>query len=165
MGLPQLDVWFAGADDELPSFSFALSLSFLNSPCGILTIAEIVTGILTFALSYSSRVYVYQLSKLVVRVEPEPSIIYVIFVSFLYWFVSLLVLASSLLSNTGINVTSTLFYVLLQAFGLVFYLSGGISLLALESGQSVAIAAGVFAIISSVLHGLHAVFVYLKRKK
>nr|XP_037284220.1 uncharacterized protein LOC119176990 [Rhipicephalus microplus] len=111
MGLPQLDVWFAGADDELPSFSFALSLSFLNSPCGILTIAEIVTGILTFALSYSSR------------------------------------------------------YVLLQAFGLVFYLSGGISLLALEAGQSVAIAAGVFAIISSVLHGLHAVFVYLKRKK
>ncbi|KAL1439760.1 hypothetical protein MTO96_009615 [Rhipicephalus appendiculatus] len=165
MGLPQLDVWFAGADDELPSFSFALSLSFLNSPCGILTIAEIVTGILTFALSYSSRVYVYQLSKLVVRVEPEPSIIYVIFVSFLYWFVSLLVLASSLLSNTGINVTSTLFYVLLQAFGLVFYLSGGISLLALEAGQSVATAAGVFAVISAVLHGLHAVFVYLKRKK
>ncbi|KAH7983484.1 hypothetical protein HPB52_012324 [Rhipicephalus sanguineus] len=151
MGLPRLDVWFAGADDELPSFSFALSLSFLNSPCGILTIAEIasstslhrrVTGILTFALSYSSRVYVYQLSKLVVRVEPEPSIIYVIFVSFLYWFVSLLVLVSSLLSNTGINVTSTLFYVLLQAFGLVFYLSGGISLLALEAGQSVATAAG-----------------------
>ncbi|KAH6947150.1 hypothetical protein HPB50_017223 [Hyalomma asiaticum] len=124
-----------------------------------------VTGILTFALSYSSRVYVYQLSKLVVRVEPEPSIIYVIFVSFLYWFVSLLVLVSSLLSNTGINVTSTLFYVLLQAFGLVFYLSGGISLLALEAGQSVATAAGVFAVISAVLHGLHALFVYLKRKK
>uniref|UniRef100_G3MSC0 MARVEL domain-containing protein n=2 Tax=Amblyomma TaxID=6942 RepID=G3MSC0_AMBMU len=165
MGLPRLDVWFAGTDDELPSFSFALSLSFLNSPSGVLTVAEIVTGILTFALAYSSRVYVYQLSKLVVRVEPEPSIIYVIFVSFLYWFVSLLVLASALLSNTGINVTSTFFYVLLEAFGFVFYLSGGISLLALEASQSVATAAGVFSIISAVLHGLHALLVYLKKKK
>ncbi|XP_077542860.1 uncharacterized protein LOC144155363 [Haemaphysalis longicornis] len=165
MGLPRLDVWFAGSDDDLPSFSFALSLAFLNSPGGILTIAEIVTGIVTFALAYSSRVYVYQLSKLVVRVEPEPSVIYVVFVSFLYWFVSLLVLASALLSNTGINVTSSLFYVLLQAFGAVFYVSGGICLLALESSQSVATAAGVFAIISGVLHGVHALLVYVKKKK
>lgn len=124
-----------------------------------------VTGIVTFALAYSSRVYVYQLSKLVVRVEPEPSVIYVVFVSFLYWFVSLLVLASALLSNTGINVTSSLFYVLLQAFGAVFYVSGGICLLALESSQSVATAAGVFAIISGVLHGVHALLVYVKKKK
>ncbi|KAM7283887.1 uncharacterized protein LOC115310551 [Ixodes scapularis] len=165
MGLPKLDVWFAEADDELPPFSFVVSLGFLNSLGGVLTIAEILTGVITFALAYCSRIYVYQLSRLVVRAEPDPSVVYVIIVSFLYWFVSLLVLTSALLSSTGLLVTSTFFYVLFQAFGLVFYLSGGISLLALETSQSVAIAAGVFATISAVLHGLHSVLVYMKRKK
>lgn len=56
-------------------------------------------------------------------------------------------------------------YVLFQAFGLAFYMSGGIALLAMDTAQSLAIAAGVFAIISAVLHGLHGTLVYLKRKK
>lgn len=165
MGLPKLDVWFAEADDELPSFSFVISLGFLNTLGGVLTLAEILTGIVTFALAYCSRIYVYQLSHLLVRAEPDPSVLYVIFVSFLYWFVSLLVLTSALVSSTGLLVTSTFFYVLFQAFGHVFYLTGGIALLVLEASQSVAIAAGVFALIGSVLHGLHSVLVYVKRKK
>ncbi|KAG0416475.1 hypothetical protein HPB47_006374, partial [Ixodes persulcatus] len=109
MGLPKLDVWFAEADDELPPFSFVVSLGFLNSLGGVLTIAEILTGVITFALAYCSRIYVYQLSRLVVRAEPDPSVVYVIIVSFLYWFVSLLVLTSALLSSTGLLVTSTFF--------------------------------------------------------
>lgn len=165
MGLPKLDVWFAEPEDDLPSFSFAISLGFISSLGGILTIAEILAGIITFTLAYCGRVYVYELSRLVVRAEPNPGIVYVIFVSFLYWFVSLLVLTSALVSTTGLLVTSTFFYVLFQAFGLAFYMSGGIALLAMDTAQSLAIAAGVFAIISAVLHGLHGTLVYLKRKK
>lgn len=43
MGLPKLDVWFAEPEDDLPSFSFAISLGFISSLGGILTIAEIVS--------------------------------------------------------------------------------------------------------------------------
>ncbi|XP_064467326.1 uncharacterized protein LOC135378273 isoform X1 [Ornithodoros turicata] len=162
MGMP-LDV-FVKEPDNLPGFSYKVSLAFLNALGGVLTIAEILCGILTFALAYSGRSYHYELSHLVVKVEPSQDVTFMIIVSFLYWFVSALILASALVSNTGIHVTTTFFYLLFQAFGFVFYLCGGVSLMAMEKTQAVLIAAGVFAILSAVLHGCHSLLTYRRKE-
>lgn len=128
--------------------SVSLNTTFLTSISGILTIVEMVLGIIVFSLGYHYFLF------------GTPSGFYLTLVSFAYWLICLYFLLSGALSITGSLLPTTFFFFLFHVFGFVLYMAGGIAVLVRGSNYSPAAAMGALGLIASVCHIAHVAFLY-----
>lgn len=125
-----------------------MNTTFLSSIGGLLTLLEMILGIIIFALLHS-----YQ---------GLTSLLYLYLVSFAYWLLSFFILFSGIISLTGTLLPTTLFFFVFHVFGFILYLAGGIAVLVEVSKYGIArtITSGALALIASICHFVHTAFVY-----
>uniref|UniRef100_A0A1E1WZD1 Putative conserved plasma membrane protein n=1 Tax=Amblyomma aureolatum TaxID=187763 RepID=A0A1E1WZD1_9ACAR len=132
-----------------PVVALSVNTTFLTSIGGILTLLELVLGIIVFSLCYQYAAGAH-------------SGIFLLLISFAYWLVSLYILLSAFLSASGTLLPNTFFYFLFHVFGAFLSAAGGIAVLAQLSrySHSGTIAAGAMGLIAAICHVVHVAFIY-----
>uniref|UniRef100_A0A023FQK0 Putative conserved plasma membrane protein n=1 Tax=Amblyomma cajennense TaxID=34607 RepID=A0A023FQK0_AMBCJ len=131
-----------------PVVALSVNTTFLSSIGGILTVIELILGIIVFSLCYQ---YAFGHSG-----------IFLLLISFAYWLVSFYILFSAFLSASGTLLPNTFFYFLFHVFGVLLYAAGGIAVLAQLNrfSPSGTIAAGAMGLIAAICHVVHVAFIY-----
>uniref|UniRef100_A0A131XMV0 Putative conserved plasma membrane protein n=1 Tax=Hyalomma excavatum TaxID=257692 RepID=A0A131XMV0_9ACAR len=131
-----------------PVVALSVNTAFLTSIGGILTLIELILGIIVFSLSYQYAAY--------------SSGIFLLLISFAYWLISLYIVLSAFLSASGTVLPSTFFYFLFHVFGVILYAAGGIAVLAhvTRFSPSGTIAAGAMGLVAAICHVVHVAFIY-----
>lgn len=131
-----------------PVVALSVNTAFLTSIGGILTLLELILGIIVFSLCYQYSGY--------------SSSIFLMLISFAYWLISLYILLSAFLSMSGTVLPSTFFYFLFHVFGMLLYAAGGIAVLAevTRFSSSGYIASGAMGLIAAICHVVHVAFIY-----
>ncbi|KAL1428864.1 hypothetical protein MTO96_016620 [Rhipicephalus appendiculatus] len=132
-----------------PVVALSVNTAFLTSIGGILTLLELILGIIVFSLCYQYAGF-------------TSSGIFLLLISFTYWLISLYILLSAFLSMSGTVLPSTFFYFLFHVFGMLLYAAGGIAVLAHVSrfSSSGYIASGAMGLIAAICHVVHVAFIY-----
>lgn len=129
--------------------ALSVNTTFLTSIAGILTLLELVLGIIVFSLCYS---YSYAAGH---------SGLFLLLISFAYWLASFYILVSACLSASGTLLPNTFFYFLFHVFAVPLYAAGGIAVLVVASSyNSGAIAAGAIGLVTALCHIVHVAFIY-----
>ncbi|XP_064487581.1 uncharacterized protein LOC135399776 [Ornithodoros turicata] len=128
--------------------SISVQRGFISTVTGMLTIVELVLGIITFSLAVSYL--------------DTRSTLFLVLVSFTYWIITFMILASALLSASGTVLPTTQFYLTFHAFGFLFYTCGGLSC-AVQAFWAANIASGVMGLLAGICHLVHVVFAYKKK--
>lgn len=136
------------ASGSSPVIALSVNTAFLTSIGGILTLIELILGIIVFSLCYQYTGY--------------SSGIFLLLISFAYWLISLYILLSAFLSMSGTVLPSTFFYFLFHVFGMLLYAAGGIAVLAhvTRFSSSGYIASGAMGLIAAICHVVHVAFIY-----
>ncbi|KAH7984361.1 uncharacterized protein LOC119373612 [Rhipicephalus sanguineus] len=131
-----------------PVIALSVNTAFLTSIGGILTLIELILGIIVFSLCYQYPGY--------------SSGTFLLLISFAYWLISLYILLSAFLSMSGTVLPSTFFYFLFHVFGMLLYAAGGIAVLAhvTRFSSSGYIASGAMGLIAAICHVVHVAFIY-----
>lgn len=131
-----------------PVVALSVNTAFLTSIGGILTLFELILGIIVFSLCYQYAGY--------------SSGHFLLLISFAYWLISLYILLSAFLSASGTVLPSTFFYFLFHVFGAILYAAGGIAVLAhvTKYSSSGTIAAGAMGLVAAICHVVHVAFIY-----
>lgn len=125
--------------------ALSVNTTFLTSIAGILTLLELVLGIIVFSLCYNYG--------------GGHSGVFLLLIAFAYWLVSFYILVSACLSASGTLLPNTFFYFLFHVFAVPLYAAGGIAVLVVAS-TSGAIAAGAIGLVTALCHIVHVAFIY-----
>lgn len=127
--------------------ALSVNTTFLTSIAGILTLLELVLGIIVFSLCYTYGI--------------GHSGVFLSLISFAYWLVSFYILLSACLSASGTLLPNTFFYFLFHVFAVPLYAAGGIAVLVVVSSyNSGGIAAGAIGLVTALCHIVHVAFIY-----
>lgn len=126
--------------------ALSVNTTFLTSIAGILTLLELVLGIIVFSLCYNYG-------------GGHSGGVFLLLISFAYWLVSFYILVSACLSASGTLLPNTFFYFLFHVFAVPLYAAGGIAVLVVAS-TSGAIAAGAIGLVTALCHIVHVAFIY-----